>query len=155
MARLDLGGDGDSESWHRSKSLQRCKRKITGLCKLCIQGCLMVEYFITPEISKRITQTILAFLLLGADPRISSEFSSNVHACTPLSKARCDPTEHTHKGHRVPHDRAPGRQLPGASTAGLSHSARHRGAGSGRDSDVSMDPRSNTVLDGCSPAPKI
>ncbi len=31
--------------------------------------------------------------------------------------------------HCVPHDRAPGKQLPGAATAGLSLSARHRGAG--------------------------
>ena len=31
VARLDLGCDG--ESWHRSKPLQRCKLKITGLCK--------------------------------------------------------------------------------------------------------------------------
>ena len=33
VVRPDLGGDG--ESWHRSKPLQRCKLKITGLCKLC------------------------------------------------------------------------------------------------------------------------
>ena len=33
VVRLDLGCDG--ESWHRSRSLQRCKLKITGLCKLC------------------------------------------------------------------------------------------------------------------------
>ena len=40
VVRLDLGCDG--ESWHRSKSLQRCKLKITGLCKLCTQGCIMI-----------------------------------------------------------------------------------------------------------------
>ena len=48
VARLDLGCDG--ESWHRSKPLQRCKLKITGLCKLCIQGCIIVESYITPGI---------------------------------------------------------------------------------------------------------
>ena len=52
VVRPDLGCDG--ESWHRSKSLQRCKLKITGLCKLCIQadlqGCIIVESYITPGI---------------------------------------------------------------------------------------------------------
>ena len=41
VVRPDLGCDG--ESWHRSKPLQRCKLKITGLCKLCTQGCIMLE----------------------------------------------------------------------------------------------------------------
>ena len=49
VVRLDL--DCDGESWHRSKSLQRCKRKITGLCKLCTQGCIMLESYLTPGIN--------------------------------------------------------------------------------------------------------
>ena len=48
VVRLDLGCDG--ESWHRSKPLQRCKLKITGLCKFCTQGCIMLESYITPGI---------------------------------------------------------------------------------------------------------
>ena len=48
VVRPDLGCDG--ESWHRSKPLQRCKLKITGLCKLCTQGCIMLESYITPGI---------------------------------------------------------------------------------------------------------
>ena len=40
VVRPDLGCDG--ESWHRSKPLQRCKLKITGLCKLCTYGCTMI-----------------------------------------------------------------------------------------------------------------
>jgi hypothetical protein len=66
---------------------------------------------------------------LGFRSGESESFLSS--GCTPLSEARCYPTGHTDQGLRVPHDRAPGKQLPGASIAGLtrSHSARHRGAG--------------------------
>ena len=79
VVRLDLGCDG--ESWHRSKPLQRCKLKITGLCKLCNQGCIMLGSYITPEITQTLSLewsaiiAILAFFLLGADSRIASEFS--------------------------------------------------------------------------------
>ncbi len=52
-----------------------------------------------------------------------------MHAALPCERpAGCYPTEHTDQGLCVPHDRAPGKQLPGASIAparrGLSHSAR-------------------------------
>jgi hypothetical protein len=79
VVRLDLGCDG--ESWHRSKPLQRCKLKITGLCKLCTYGCIMIGALITPGITQtrilsgQATIAILAFFLLDADSRIASEFS--------------------------------------------------------------------------------
>ena len=50
VVRPDLGCDG--ESWHRSKPLQRCKLKITGLCKLCTYGCIMIGALITPGITQ-------------------------------------------------------------------------------------------------------
>ena len=79
VVRPDLGCDG--ESWHRSKPLQRCKLKITGLCKLCTSGCIILESYITPEITQTLCLewsaiiAILAFFLLDADSRIASEFS--------------------------------------------------------------------------------
>ena len=83
VVRPDLGCDG--ESWHRSKPLQRCKLKSQACAKLCTQGCMMLEFYITPGITQTlflerpaiiaISGAILAFFLLDADSRIASEFS--------------------------------------------------------------------------------
>ena len=79
VVRPDLGCDG--ESWHRSKPLQRCKLKITGLCKLCTYGCIMIGALITPGITQtRILERSgynchFSVFLLDADSRIASEFS--------------------------------------------------------------------------------
>ena len=90
--------------------------------------CTYLESFITPKLRRNYADHF-SDLLLDADSRIASEFSLNLARCTPLPKARCDPLSHTHSG-LVSHTiGAPGKQLPGAAIAGLSHSARHRGAG--------------------------
>ena len=56
--RRDFGRDrAKTLTWHRSKPLQRCKLKITCLCKLCTHVCICFGVFYNSEI----TQTL--FLL--------------------------------------------------------------------------------------------
>ncbi len=77
---------------------------------------------------------ILAFFLLGVDSRIASEFSLKLARCTPLSEA-CPVLSHgTHRPRPSCPSRSGARQATprrfhSAAAAGLSHSARHRGAG--------------------------
>ena len=73
-----------TKSRHRSKPLQRCKLKITCLCKLCTHVCICFGVFCNSGITQTLflerstgytSNAILAFSFLGVDSRIASESS--------------------------------------------------------------------------------
>jgi hypothetical protein len=127
-----------TESWHRSKPLQRCNTKTTELCKtlhhmtvstISNWSPLQRRNYADPHFRAVGFNATLAFFLLDAFWLIASEFSLYRARCTPLSKARCDPLCHTHTGPVSHTIGAPGKQLPGAAITGRSHAARPCGAG--------------------------
>ena len=108
--------------------------KLSGLCRLCTQVCITLEALNTTPKNTWLKRPLYGFTLNGADSRIAPEFSVKLARCTPgpLSEACCYPPERTNQGPRVP-SRAIGSQAGNfnspALPAGLSHPARHRGAG--------------------------
>jgi hypothetical protein len=96
--RRDFGRDrAKTKSWHRSKPLQRCITKTTGLCKTLhlmsvpIWSLLQLRNYADLHFRAVGYNAILAFFLLDADWLIASELSLNLHAALPCQRPGVTP----------------------------------------------------------------
>ncbi len=117
-----------TKSWHRSKPFQRCKLKITCLCKLCTHVCVYFGVFYN---SRNYADphfravgynhdAILASSFFDVDSRIASEFSLNLHAALPGQRPGVIPRNTPTKALvSLTIGRQPSNSGPGASIAGL------------------------------------